>query len=62
MGELMPKLKLQKWYSAKHLKTKEDMALYLEACLHEDGDNALFLAKACGNIARSIKMSRLSNE
>jgi DNA-binding phage protein len=27
----MPKLKLRKWGSAEHLKTEEDMALYLEA-------------------------------
>ena len=58
----MPKLKLRKWGSAEHLKTEEDMALYLEACLQEAGDDALFIAKALGNIARAKGMSQLSRD
>jgi probable addiction module antidote protein len=58
--ELMPKLKLRKWDSAEHLKTEEDMALYLEACLQEAGDDALFIARALGNIAHAKGMSQLS--
>ena len=42
--------KLSKWDSAEHLKTDEDMAAYLEACLEEAGDDAAFIAKALGNI------------
>jgi probable addiction module antidote protein len=61
-GELMPKLKLRKWDSAEHLKNEEDMALYLEACLQEAGDDALFIAKALGNIARAKGMSQLSRD
>jgi probable addiction module antidote protein len=61
-GELMPKLKLRKWDSAEHLKTEEDMALYLEACFQEAGDDALFIAKALGNIARAKGMSQLSRD
>jgi len=38
-------LKLRKWDSAEHLKTEEDMALYLESCLEEAGDDAAFIAK-----------------
>ena len=49
----MNTLKLRKWDSAEHLKTEEDMALYFEACLQEAGDDAAFLAKALGNIARA---------
>lgn len=49
----MNTLKLRKWDSAEHLKTEEDMALYFEACLQEAGDDAAFLAKAHGNIARA---------
>ena len=48
----MSTLKLRKWDSAEHLKSEEDMALYLEACLQEAGDDAAFIAKALGNIAR----------
>ena len=61
-NELMPKLKLRKWDSAEHLKTEEDMALYLEACFQEAGDDALFIAKALGNIARAKGMSQLSRD
>jgi len=61
-GELMSILKLRKWDSAEHLKTDEDMALYLEACFQEAGDDALFIAKALGNIARAKGMSQLSRD
>jgi probable addiction module antidote protein len=47
------KIKLKKWDSAEHLETKEDVALYLEACLVEAGDDAAFVAKALGTIARA---------
>ncbi len=49
----MTALTLRKWDSAEHLKTDEDMALYLEACLQEAGDDAAFIAKALGTIARA---------
>jgi len=56
----MDTLKLRRWDSAAHLKTNEDMALYLEACLQEAGDDAAFIAKALGNIARAKGMSQIS--
>ncbi len=58
----MTRIKLKKWDSAEHLKTDEDMALYLEACLEEAGDNAAFIAKALGNIARAKGMTQLAKE
>jgi len=58
----MSKIKLRKWDSADHLKNEEDRALYLEACLQESGDDALFIAKALGNIARAKGMSQLSRD
>jgi probable addiction module antidote protein len=48
------------WDSAAHLKTEEDIQLYLEACLEED-DPAL-LVHAFGVIARSRNMSQLARE
>ena len=54
--------KLKKWDSAEHLKTEEDMALYLEACLDEAGDDAAFIVKALGNIARAKGMTQLARE
>jgi probable addiction module antidote protein len=56
----MTTLKLRKWDGAEHLKTDEDMAAYLEACLQEAGDDATFIAKALGNIARAKGMTQLS--
>ena len=56
----MTTLKLRKWDSAQHLKTDEDMAAYLEASLQEAGDDAAFIAKALGNIARAKGMTQLS--
>ena len=59
----MTELQLRTWDSAKHLKTEEDMAQYLDACLQEAGDDAAFLAKALGNIARAKGgMSELSRD
>ena len=57
----MAKIKLKKWDSAEHLKTDEDMAHYLEACLEEAGDDAAFIAKALGNIARATFGASIPN-
>jgi probable addiction module antidote protein len=48
------------WDSAAHLKTEEDIQLYLAACLEED-DPAL-LVHAFGVIARSRNMSQLARD
>ena len=58
----MKKIKLRKWDSAEYLKTDEDMVRYLEACLDEAGDDAAFIAKALGTIARAKGMTQLANE
>jgi probable addiction module antidote protein len=51
-----------RWDSAAHLKTEEDIQLYLEACLEEsEGDPAL-LIHAFGVIARSRNMSQLARD
>ena len=56
-------IKLRKWDSAEYLKTEEDMALYLQACLEEAGDDAAFIASALGNIARARGgMSQLARD
>lgn len=56
----MGTLRLRKWDSAEHLKTDEDIVEYLEACMEEAGDDATFIAKALGNIARARGMTQLS--
>jgi probable addiction module antidote protein len=58
----MGAIKLRKWDSAEYLKTEEDMVLYLEACMEEAGDDAAFIAKALGNIARAKGMSQLAKD
>lgn len=58
----MKKIKLSKWDSAAYLKTDEDIVPYLEACLEEAGDDAAFIAKALGTIARAKGMTQLANE
>lgn len=58
----MNKPSLKKWDSAEHLKTDEDIALYLEACFEEAGDDAAFIAKALGNVARAKGMSQLARD
>lgn len=58
----MESIELRKWDSAEHLKTDEDMALYLEACLEEAGDDAAFIAKALGTIARAKGMTQLAKD
>ncbi|MFZ3223720.1 MAG: addiction module antidote protein [Rugosibacter sp.] len=55
-------LKLRKWDVVEHLKTDEDIALYLDACLDEAGDDAAFIAKALGDIARAKGMSQLARD
>jgi probable addiction module antidote protein len=55
-------LKLKQWDSAEHLQSKEDIALYFDACLEEAGDDAAFIAKALGNIARAHGMTQLAND
>lgn len=55
-------MKLKKWDSAEHLKTDEDMVAYLEACIDEAGDDAAFIAKALGTIARAKGMTQLAKE
>lgn len=58
----MEKTKLRKWDSAEYLKTDEDIVLYLEACLEEAGDDAAFIAKALGTIARAKGMTQLARD
>ena len=47
---------------AEHLRTREDSAAYLEACLEEANGDAAFIAKALGDIARARGMSQVAQE
>ncbi|VGO08494.1 FIG045511: hypothetical antitoxin (to FIG022160: hypothetical toxin) [plant metagenome] len=58
----MGTVKLRAWNSAEHLETEEDRLQYLQACIDEAGDDAAFIAKALGIIARSRGMTQLSQD
>ena len=58
----MSKIELRKWNSAEHLKTDEDMAAYLEACLAEAGDDPTFISKAMGTVAKAKGMNQLTKD
>ena len=47
---------------AEHLRTPEEMAAYLEACLEESNGDAAFVAKALGDIARAKGMTQVARE
>lgn len=56
----MAKSQTRPWDVAEHLKTEEDMALYLEAAL-EEGDPAL-VAAALGDIARAKGVAQIARK
>ncbi|EFA9079793.1 putative addiction module antidote protein [Escherichia coli] len=58
----MTTIKLKKWDSAEYLKTEEDMAAYLDACIEEAEDDPALIAAALGDIARARGMTRLAKE
>ncbi|APD47899.1 putative addiction module antidote protein [Synechococcus sp. SynAce01] len=47
---------------AEHLRTPEDMAAYLEACIEEADGDAVFIAKALGDIARAQGMTQVARD
>ncbi len=53
-------IKLRPWDSAEHLKTEEDIALYLEAC-KEEGDLAL-IEHAQEIVARARQALQAGND
>jgi probable addiction module antidote protein len=56
----MAKEKFSRYETADYLKSKKDMAAYLDSCL-EDGDPSL-VAAALGDIARAQNMSQLARD
>ncbi len=56
----MPKTITTRYDVAEHLRTPEEMAAYLEACLEDANEDAAFIAKALGDIARAKGMSQVA--
>lgn len=44
----MKKTEISRYDVAEHLRTPEEMALYLDACIEEADGDAAFIAKALG--------------
>ena len=59
---MMKKTKTTVYDVAEHLRTPEDMAAYLEACMEEAGGNAAFIAKALGDIAKAKRMTQVARD
>ena len=51
-----------KWDAAEHLRRKEDVRLYLEACAEEDPGDGSLIRAALNDIARAQNMSLLSRD
>ena len=58
----MPKTKTTQYDVAEHLRTPEEMAAYLDACLEEADGDAAFIAKALGDIARARGMTQVAHD
>ena len=58
----MKKTSTTRYDVTEHLRTPEEMAAYLEACLEESNGDASFVAKALGDIARAKGMTQVARE
>ena len=58
----MTKTKTTRYDVAEHLRTDEEIAAYLEACLEEADGDAAFVAKALGDIARAKGMTHVARD
>ena len=59
---MMRKTKTTRYDIAEHLRTPEEMAAYLEACLDEAKGDTAFIAKALGDIARARGMTQVARD
>ena len=59
---MMTRIKTTLYDVAEHLRTPEEMAAYLEACIEEADGDATFIAKALGDIARARGMSQIAKD
>ena len=56
----MSKTTTTRYDVAEHLRTPEEMAAYLEACLEDGAGDAALVAKALGDIARAKGMAQVA--
>lgn len=58
----MAKTKTTRYDVAEHLRTPEEMAAYLEACMEDAQGDTAFIARALGNITRAKGMSQVARD
>ena len=58
----MNKTTLTRYDTAEHLRTPEEMAAFLEACIEEADGDAAFITKALGTIARAKGMAQVARD
>ena len=58
----MARTKTTRFDVAEHLRTPEEMAAYLEACIEEADGDAAFIAQALGNIAKAKGMAQVARD
>ncbi len=58
----MGKISTTRYDVTEHLRTPEEMAAYLEACLEEANGDAAFVARALGDIARAKGMTQVARD
>ena len=51
-----------RWDAADYLKSEEDMAAYLQACIEEAPEDPALIAAALGDVARARGMVQLAKE
>ena len=56
------KEKFSRYDVADYLKSEEELAAYLEACMEEAGDDAAYIAAALGDIARARGMAQMAKD
>ena len=56
------KTRTSRYDVAEHLRTPQEMAAYLEACLEESNGDASLVAKALGDIARAKGMTQVARD
>ncbi len=56
------KIKTRAWDTAEHLRSEEEIRLYIEAAQEEAPDDAAFMAVVLGDVARARNMTELARE
>ena len=60
--EAVKKLGIKPYDAADYLRSDEDCAMYLQACIEEAPDDAALFSKALGDIARARGMMQLARD